>query len=66
MNMIQKLFIKYFILVLLIIILLLNNNVSGIEERKSIATPYNNPTGLTWDGNYLWVADTVKHDFRAN
>ena len=46
-----------FILLFLATINILTINAHGIEEIPSFDTPYNNPSGLAWDGRYLWLSD---------
>ncbi len=41
---------------------MLISNSTGTEIIESFATPKNNPTGLAWDGEYLWLAHDQGYD----
>ena len=44
------------------IVLLIIVNCTGTEIKKSYATPEDNPKGLAWDGEYLWLVHDQDSD----
>lgn len=57
--------IKYIILItifFLLINLLFIVNSTGTEIKTFFATPKNNPKGLAWDGEYLWLVHDQDYD----
>ncbi len=51
-----------FIFLLILINFLLITESAGTEIVVKYATPKNNPTGLAWDGEFLWLAHDQGYD----
>ena len=63
----QKRVISNFVLLIIAVFSVLNLQATFGQVLKTFKTPATHPTGMTFDGNYIWLTDNMTYKiYRIN